>query len=132
MAGRQAQLDVMIIDNDKTVRESLITFFNQDNLSFLIFPTATEGLNAIKFQNVDVAIADYFLPDINGVSFLEQASRYHPGIMTILMSTIVTQELKIQANRAGIDALIEKPISATCIEQLLNQRIHLPFLEKKQ
>lgn len=116
-------LQVMIIDNDKTVRESLTTFFHEDNLNCLIFPTATEGLKALKFQHIDVIISDYFLPDINGISFLKQAGADHPGISKILMSTIVTPDLQAQAHKAGIDALIEKPISITSIEQILNEKI---------
>lgn len=119
--GKQT-LQMMVIDNDETVRESLTTFFNQDDLSILIFPTATEGLNALKFQKIDIIISDYFLPDINGMTFLKKAAAYHPKLLTILMSTIVTPELQSQARAAGIHTLVEKPISIASIEQIIQSK----------
>lgn len=122
MKPNHPTLQVMVIDNDETVRESLITFLAQENMAFLIFPTATEGLKALKYQRIDVILSDYFLPDINGLSFLEKAIRQHPGLMTFLMSTIVTPDLQNQARKAGIDALVEKPISIACIEQIIETK----------
>ena len=116
-------LQIMIIDNDKYVRESLTTFFGQGEIKLLIFKTALEGLNALKYQNVSVVISDYFLPDINGLSFLKQVGRQYPDITRIMMSTIVSDELKTDVAAAGIEALIEKPISVSSIELILNKKI---------
>ena len=116
-------LQIMIIDNDKYVRESLTTFFGKGEIKLLIFKTAIEGLNALKYQNVSVVISDYFLPDINGLSFLKQVGRQYPNITRIMMSTIVSDELKTDAAAAGIEALIEKPISVSAIEFIINKKI---------
>ncbi|MFH2058314.1 MAG: response regulator [Pseudomonadota bacterium] len=115
-------LQIMIIDNDKYVRGSLTTFFGQGAIKLLIFKTALEGLNALKYQNVSVVISDYFLPDMNGLSFLKQVGRQYPDITRIMMSTIVSDELKIDAAVEGIEALIEKPISVSSIERILNKK----------
>lgn len=110
---------VMIIDNDETVRESLSIFFEQSARKILIFKSGMEGLNSLKYQDIHVVISDYFLPDMNGLSFLEKAAGLCPDITRVLMSTIVTDELRAEVEAAGINALMEKPVSVASIEQIL-------------
>lgn len=111
---------VMIIDNDKYVRESLSTFFGKGPLRLLIFKSASEGLNALKYQNIDVVIADYFLPDMDGLAFLKQVAREKPDAARVLMATIVNDELKKEISMAGINAFLEKPLTVASIDQILN------------
>lgn len=110
---------IMLIDNDKYVRESLGTFFGSGHLKFLIFKSAKEGLNALKYQDIDVVISDYFLPDMDGLAFLKQAALIKPSIARVLMTTIVSDELKKEVSMAGVDALIEKPLSVASIDRIL-------------
>ena len=114
-------LQIMLIDNDKYVRESLGTFFAYaaDQLKFLIFKSASEGLNSLEYQDIDVVISDYFLPDMDGLTFLKQVAIKKPGIARILMATIVTDDLKKQISMAGIDTFLEKPLSVASIENIL-------------
>ncbi len=112
---------VMIIDNDKYVRESLSTFFGKGPLRLLIFKSAGEGLNALKYQDIDVVIADYFLPDMDGLAFLKQVAREKPDAARVLMATIVNDELKKEISMAGINAFLEKPLTVASIDQILNR-----------
>ncbi len=112
-------LQVMIIDNDKYVRESLSLFFGKGPPRLLIFKSAAEGLNAIKYQDIDVVISDYFLPDMDGLAFLKQVVREKPGISTVLMATIAGDELRNDIKKAGINAFLEKPLSVTSIDRIL-------------
>ena len=112
---------VMIIDNDKYVKESLSTFFGKGPLRLLIFKSASEGLNALKYQDIDVVIADYFLPDMDGLAFLKQVAREIPGTARVLMATIVNDELKKEISMAGINAFLEKPLTVASIDQILNR-----------
>ena len=119
----KAASQIMIIDNDEYVRESLSTFFEQSARSLLIFKSAMEGLNSLKYQDISVVISDYFLPDMNGLLFLEKVKQAHPGIVRILMSTIVTDELRAEVEKAGINALMEKPVSVASIDNILNEAV---------
>ncbi|MCP3926308.1 MAG: response regulator [Desulfobacterales bacterium] len=110
---------ILLIDSDKYIRESLNTFFNNGKDSFLIFKSANEGLNALEYQKIDVVISDYFLPDMDGVKFLIKAAEMSPGITRILMTTILSEDLRIESINAGIDALLEKPLSISSLDSIL-------------
>lgn len=112
---------IMFIDNDEHVRDSLKVFFDSSQMNFLIFKTAAEGLNSLKFQEIDMVISDYFLPDMNGVEFLNQVADDHPGIIRILMATIVNDDLKLDILKSGIDRFIEKPLTVTSLDTIINE-----------
>ncbi len=120
-------IQILLIDNDKYIRESLSTFFNNGKDSFLIFKSASEGLNALEYQKIDVVISDYFLPDMDGVEFLKKVAEKNPDIIRILMATIVNDDLEKEIKAAEIDALLEKPLSIASLDNLL-----LKIVNKKQ
>lgn len=119
--GQKKKLQVMIIDNDKYVRESLSTFFSNGPFQFLIFKSGAEGLNSLKYQNIDVVIADYFLPDMDGMMFLKKVADEKPGIARVLMATIISEELEKEISNARIDAFLEKPLSVASIDRILSK-----------
>ena len=112
---------IMFIDNDEHVRDSLKVFFDSSQMDFLIFKSASEGLNSLKYQKIDMVISDYFLPDMNGVEFLNQVAKNNPGITRILMATIVNDELKLEILKAGIDRFIEKPLTVASLDTIINE-----------
>lgn len=115
----QKTIQVMLIDNDKYIRESLSTFFGEEHLKFLIFKSAAEGLNSLKYQDIDVVISDYFLPDMDGLTLLKQVAVQKPETARILMATIVSEELEREISQAGIDAFLEKPLTVASIDHIL-------------
>ncbi len=120
-------LYLMLIDNDRHVRESLKVFFDASQTNFLTFKTAKEGLNALKYQNADVVISDYFLPDMDGVNFLKQAAQIQPDVTRILMATITSDELEQEIRNAGIDWFIEKPLTVATLDTVINELETLNF-----
>ncbi len=118
---KQKSLHIMLIDNDKHVRDSLNLFFEGTRTDFLIFKSGREGLNSLKYQEVDVVIADFFLPDMDGIDFLSQAAQIHPDATRILMATVTNDEMTLGIARAGIDQFIEKPITVDSLETIIKE-----------
>lgn len=114
-------LHLMFVDNDSHVRESLKVFFDNSQTELLIFKSAAEGLNSLKYQRVDVVISDYFLPDMDGVEFLKQAALIQPGVTRVLMATLSSDDLEKQFLKAGIDRFIEKPLTVASLDIVIKE-----------
>jgi DNA-binding NtrC family response regulator len=122
MAEKYKQLpQIMFIDNDEHVRDSLKVFFDSSRMNLLIFQSASEGLNSLKYQKINVVISDYSLPDMNGIEFLNLVAENYPEIKRILMATIVNDDLKLEILKAGIDRFIEKPLTITSLDIIINE-----------
>lgn len=122
MAEKYKKLpQIMFIDNDEHIRDSLKVFFDSSQMDLLIFQSASEGLNSLKYQKIDMVISDYFLPDMNGIEFLKLVAKNDPDITRILMATIVNDDLRLEILKAGIDRLIEKPLTITSLDMIINE-----------
>ncbi len=119
--NRLRPLHIMLIDNDTHVRDSLKLFFESSQVQFLIFKSALEGLNSLKYQKTDVVISDYFLPDMDGIEFLIQVKKFHPNVTRILMATLSSDDLEQEIARYGIDSFIEKPLTVATLDTLINE-----------
>jgi DNA-binding NtrC family response regulator len=116
---QKKQRQIMFVDNDPHVRDSLKVFFSGSNVGYLIFKSASEGLNALKFQNMDVVISDYFLPDMDGMEFLKKVGESCPKVKRILMATLVNNELRQELKEEHIDAFIEKPLTVGFLDAII-------------
>ena len=112
---------IMLIDSDEHVRDSLKVFFDSSQMDLLLFQSASEGLNSLKYHKSDMVISDYFLPDMNGIEFLNRVAKNNPGITRILMATIVNDDLKLEILKAGIDRFIEKPLTVASLDTIINE-----------
>jgi DNA-binding response OmpR family regulator len=112
-------MQIMLIDQDKHVRDSLRLFFKEELQHFLIFKSASEGLNALKYQKIDIVIADYFLPDMNGLLLLKKIREDYPDTLRVLMATIVSDDLEKEIRQAHIDCFLEKPITIATLDSVL-------------
>lgn len=69
-----------------------------------------DGATAALREQFDVVLCDHRLPDQAGVALVHQICRECPRTAVVLMTGWGTQELAIQAKRAGAAAYVEKPL----------------------
>jgi DNA-binding NtrC family response regulator len=117
--SKNKMLQMMIVDNDPHVRGSLKVFFKDSDLPFLIFKTAHEGLNALEYQDIDIVVSDYFLPDMDGLKFLKTVKQRYPNIKRILMATLSGADLRQELEEEKIEGFIEKPLTVGFLENII-------------
>src|SRR5689334_5328074 len=74
--------------------------------------TALDALREIKLRGelVAVILADYRMPEMNGIEFLEQAMDIHPGARRILLTAYADTSAAIDAiNVVDLDHYLLKP-----------------------
>ena len=115
---------VLLIDDDEWVRDSLSIFFESEGCSIVALETAEAGLTALKKHNYGVIIADYRLPGMNGLQFLESVNQMavSPQPIKILITAYGSDRVLREVERLGIDDFIAKPFStSTLLESLRKQ-----------
>jgi DNA-binding NtrC family response regulator len=117
------KMKIMLIDDDEWIRDSLSLFFEAEGCHLLALETAEEGLSALKRQVYDIVIADYRLPGMDGLAFLEQTQNLCPHALKMLITAYKSPEVVTKANRIGIHDLIEKPFTSETIEGTLSRLI---------
>ena len=104
------QIQVMIVDDDRAVRESLKFSLLLDGLAVL---TCDSGLKLLRDGDAaaaDCLILDHKMPDMDGFAVMAELAVRGIKVPVILITAPVTDAIRQRAERAGIFSVLEKPL----------------------
>ena len=91
---------VLIVDDEET------------SYRILTFTSPTDALEEAEAEAVSVVIADFMMPEMDGITFLRQFRELNPQATRILLTGYADKENAIRAiNEAGLYYYLEKPWS---------------------
>jgi DNA-binding NtrC family response regulator len=117
------ELKILLIDDDKWVRDSLSLFFESEGYLLVACETGEEGLETLRDQTYDIIIVDYKLPGMDGLEFLKKIEKPYPGSMKVLLTAYKEDKIVAEATRIGVDDFIQKPFTAKMIEESFSRLI---------
>ena len=117
------KMKILLIDDDEWIRDSMSLFFEGEGCQLMALETAEEGMKELKIHGYDIIIADYKLPGMDGLTFLDQIQKSYPNALRILISAYGNEETRKRAKRLGVQDFIEKPFSAKTIEESFSRLI---------
>jgi len=110
--SRLREKDMLLIDDDEWIRDSLSIYFDSEDCRLVTCESAEDGLEALGVQQFDIIIADYRLPGMNGIEFFEKSHLFHPDVVKILITAYSTDSVSCQAMQAGVQKVIPKPFTS--------------------
>ena len=127
---------VLVVDDEPLVVKSLqalLTF--EGDYEVLGFTSCRMALEAIRTRPCDVAISDFLMPEMDGVSFLKEVRRLYVEVPLIILTGYADKESAIRAiNEVGLYQYLEKPWKnddfLQIIEGALNQRLQIHRLQE--
>jgi DNA-binding NtrC family response regulator len=121
---------ILFVDSSKRIRAALNLFFEFEECEFLAVETPEEALKVLQNDIYDIIVADYYLPGLNGLEFLNHVKSNFPNTTEILTTSYGDKKLVEEAKAAGIRDIIQKPFSAETLVLHLSQ-IFEGAVEKK-
>ncbi len=102
---------VLIVDDEEMVVRSLESFLTlETSYEVLTFVSPEKALGALADTRVQVVMADFMMPGMDGISFLKEARETQPEATRILLTGYADKENAIRAiNEAGLYHYLEKP-----------------------
>lgn len=83
---------------------------------------------AKNFSTVDAVLADFMMPEMDGIEFLHRASEVAPAVPRILLSGNVSfLSLRDAINRGMVSRVLAKPVSPAILREALNDCISSPL-----
>jgi len=71
--------------------------------------TFAQAFEIMEFENPNVLLLDYLMPEIDGISFLKKVRETNKFIRIILITAFSTFELAVEAIKGGANDFISKP-----------------------
>lgn len=107
-------LKVIIIDDEKAIREGLKTLIDWNTFDFQVCDTAAhgeEGLKKISEGHFDLAIVDIKMPILDGITMIKHLKELDCSCQFILLTAYSDFKSAQQAIDLGVYAYLLKPIS---------------------
>jgi two-component system OmpR family response regulator len=102
---------VLIVDADRQTREAYLVYFRILGYAASATGNAAEAQEAMRKESFDLIIADYCIPDGDGVSVLRSSVVRQEGAIRILTTAYSCDACRIQGDLTGIDEVVRKPFT---------------------
>lgn len=103
--------NVLVVDDEKTVCNSCKKILTQEGYNVDIALSGEEALNKVKGNGFDVVIADWKMPEIDGMEVIRRIKRDNPNVIVIMITGYPSIESSIKAIRFGVSDYVAKPFT---------------------
>lgn len=103
--------NVLVVDDENTVCNSCRKILTQEGYNVDVALSGKEALNKVKGNGFDVVIADWKMPEIDGIEITRRIKKEKPNITVIMITGYPSVESSIKAVRAGVSDYVPKPFT---------------------
>ena len=115
--------NVLVVDDEEIVCKSCRKILNQAGHNVQTASNGREALKRVEEDKYDVLIADWKMPEIDGMEVLRIVKKNHPDIVVIMITGYPTVESAVQAMRLGVSNYVPKPIHPDQLTQALRKAL---------
>ncbi len=114
---------VLIVDDDAALREMLAEYLERDGFEVVEASNGLEALLPVKRRRPNAIVMDLMMPRLGGLEALKRIRQVDPGVVVIILSGSLTEDLRRQALALGATAVFTK--SGALAELVLTLRTAL-------
>jgi len=108
---------VLVVEDNATSRELMENLFQSFGMSCTLTGSAEEGWEKIQNEDFGLAVVDWVLPGEDGISFAKRVRENESTaeLPLIMVSSFVGKEEEAEAEKAGVNVFVPKPITASML-----------------
>ena len=106
----ETDCDVLIVEDDPAQAEELAHSLSRAGLAVQVLHCGSEALHRVAVIRPRIALLDYNLPDLDGVTVAERIRRLSPETAMLMMSGRIDGLSEPTLRRVGIYSFMNKPI----------------------
>jgi two-component system nitrogen regulation response regulator GlnG len=100
---------IWVVDDDNSIRWVLEKALSKASISSASFDSASNLLAALEYAQPEVIISDIRMPNIDGMTLLNQISNDYPNIPVIIMTAHSDLDSAVNAYQGGAFEYLPKP-----------------------
>ncbi|MEE8476255.1 MAG: response regulator, partial [Myxococcota bacterium] len=120
------------MDDEELYRRALERILGRVGHDVLTARDATDALEIVSGQHVDLVLADIKMPGINGLELIRQVHEISPDLPCIVITGYGSAENSVEALQAGAFWYLEKPFEQghlDVVRRLVEQAIEVGHLK---
>ena len=119
----QSKPHICVLEDDAAVRDSIRLMLERNGFSSRTFGSPNDFLLSRDLDGYDCLVIDLGLPGMSGLELLELLRARAYVIPAILIAASADPQLEPRANKAGVNALLLKPIAPKTLLEVLHSAI---------
>ena len=116
-------MKILIVDDSKAMRMIVQRTLKKTNLGDFTCVQAQNGVEALQViqdENPDLVIADWNMPEMNGLELLQKLGENGTSIRFGFVTSETTDETRKQAKAAGAEFFVTKPFTPDSLQEALS------------
>ncbi len=109
MTGNEARLRVLVVDDDRAIREALSRTLDKLGYDVVLAEDGQSGLDRLREGGVHILLLDLKMPKVTGQELLKVAKTIAPDVEAIVITGHGTVEDAVEAMKEGAYDFITKP-----------------------
>ena len=122
---------ILITDDEKIVRESLLHWFEEDGYNVEIASSGEEALAKFEKGKYDLVLTDMKMPGLSGLELLKKIKEIDENCIVILITAYASVPSAIKALKDGAYDYVTKPIDPDELAHLVEKALKGQALEKE-
>jgi two-component system response regulator AtoC len=101
--------EILVVDDEARMRELVTKVLAREGYTVRALPRAQDVLQALEEEPVDLIISDIRMPEMDGLTLLQEVKRVAPETSVLLMTAFGSIDTAVQAIKAGAYDYLTKP-----------------------
>ena len=112
--------NILIVDDEKSILDLLISGLSDDGFKCFAAFNANEALDIVKREKIDFSLLDIRLPDMSGIDLCSEIKSLNPGITNIIMTGFPSFKSAVDSIRGGAYDYLVKPFRKEQVLSIIN------------
>jgi two-component system response regulator HydG len=118
-----AKANILIVDDEAVVRDSLGKWFSEEGYAVETASTAREALLKLPTERWDLAVLDIKMPGMDGLELQRKIREVHPEVIIVIMTGYASVETAVQALKDGAYDYITKPFDPDDLTHVIGKAL---------
>jgi len=124
-----AKATVVVIDDDRHILELTSLILSSRGYRVLRAATAREGMEIIATHKPDLALLDYMMPEMDGLTALREIRARFPSTYVVMFTGKGNEEIAVELMKGGASEYILKPFNNRDLIERLDGVLRLREIE---
>lgn len=120
---------IMIIDDEPAMGALLSDFLNAQSYESVVYASPVDALQNLN-EEISLVITDLKMPQMDGMSFIQEALKRHPTLPIILVTAFGSIETAIEATRKGAFHFLTKPLKLNELLVYVEKALHFRNIQR--
>jgi len=123
-------MKVAVIDDDNSVRSSLVRAIKTAGIEVASFSSAREFLDDPCLSQIDCAVTDVRMPGIDGLALQEMLAQTQPHLSLVFITGQGDVPMGIKAMKGGAVDFLEKPVDRKALLEAVGRAAERSRMQK--